>query len=140
MKSFHLQIVSPDGMFFDGDVGQVSLRTIVGDVAILAGHVPYVTAIGAGECRVYTEGEDKPRRAACIGGFMSVSKELVLVSATTFEWAEDIDVDRAEKAKARAESVISSGNSDAHSIELAKIKLMRANARLKVVENNKNNK
>lgn len=137
MSNFHLQIVSPDGMFFDGDAKQVSLRSIDGEIAILAGHVPFVTAIGAGECRVYVDGIENPRRAACIGGFMSASKDLVLVAATTFEWAENIDADRATAAKARAESIISSTDAKDHSLELAKIKLIRANARLKVVENSK---
>lgn len=137
MNSFHLQIVSLDGMFFDGDARQVSLRTLDGDIAVLAGHIPFVTAIGAGECRLYVEGAEKPRRAACIGGFMSVSKEIVLIAATTFEWAEKIDYDRANKAKARAEGIISSSKASDHSYELAKIKLIRANARLKVTENSK---
>jgi len=137
MNSFHLQIVSPDGMFFDGDARQVSLRTIDGEVAILAGHIPYVTAIGAGECRVYTEQSEEPRRAACIGGFLKVSRELVLIAATTMEWVENIDFERAAKAKARAESIISSDKADEHTLELAKIKLVRANTRLKVVENSK---
>lgn len=137
MNSFHLQIVSLDGMFFDGDAKQISLRTVDGDIAIRAGHIPYVTAIGAGECRVYVEDTQKPRRAACIGGFINVSKDKVLIAATTFEWVENIDYDRAKKAKERAEGILSSGSSTEHSLELAKIKLTRANARLKVVENKK---
>lgn len=125
-------------MFYDGDARQVSLRTIHGDVAILAGHVPYVTAIGAGECRVYENDTDQPRRAACIGGFLSVTKEKVLIAATTFEWAEQIDYERAKKAKERAESILSSGDTAEYRREVAKIKLTRAKARLKVIENSKN--
>ena len=49
MSSFHLQIVTPDGAFFDGPAQRVRVRTIGGDVAILAGHIPYVTALGIGE-------------------------------------------------------------------------------------------
>lgn len=137
MNSFHLQIVSLDGIFFDGDASQVSLRTIDGNVSILAGHIPYVSAIGAGECRVYIDNLGTPRRAACIGGFLSVTKEKVLIAATTFEWVENIDYDRAKKAKSRAESIISSKDADEHSLEIAKVKLIRANARINVVENNK---
>lgn len=137
MDSIHLQIVSLDGMFFDGSAKQVSLRTIDGDISIRAGHIPFVTAIGAGECRVYEESLDKPRRAACIGGFVSVSKDMVLLAATTFEWVENIDYERANKAKSRAESIISSDEDNNHNLQLAKIKLMRANTRLRVVKNNK---
>lgn len=135
MSSIHLKIVSLDGLFFDGEARQVSLRTIDGEIAILAGHIPFVTAIGAGECRVYVDGEDKVRRAACIGGLLNVTKEEVLIAATTFEWAEQIDFERAQKAKALAESIISSDSSNEHSIEVAKNKLTRAKVRLKVIEN-----
>lgn len=137
MNRFHLQIVSLDGMFFDGDAFQVSLRTLEGDIAVRAGHMPYVTAIGAGECRVFVEQGDNPRRAACVGGFLSVSKDMVRIAATTFEWSENINIDRANKAKAKAESILSSSNVDERSKEIAKIKLTRANTRLKVVEHSK---
>ncbi len=137
MNSFHLQIVSLDGKFFDDEVNQVSLRTIDGDISIRAGHIPYVTAIGVGECRVYEINGEKPRRAACIGGFVSVSKEMVLIAATTFEWAQDIDYERATRAKERAESILASGDSSDYNRDLGKSKLARANTRLKVVDNNK---
>lgn len=136
MNSFHLQIVSPDGKFFDSDAKQVSLRTIDGDISILANHIPYVTAIGIGECRVYIEEKEKPRRSVCMGGFLSVTNELVLIAATTFEWVENIDYERAKNSKTDAENIISSDNTDKHGLEVAKIKLARANARIKVVENN----
>ncbi|MDF2801044.1 MAG: synthase epsilon subunit AtpC [Anaerocolumna sp.] len=134
MNSFHLQIVSLDGMFFDGDAKQISLRTVDGDIAIRAGHIPYVTAIGAGECRVYVEDIQNPRRAACIGGFINISKDKALIAATTFEWVENINYERAVKAKERAESVLLSNNSSEQGKELAKIKLTRAKARLNVIE------
>ncbi|NLP34328.1 MAG: ATP synthase F1 subunit epsilon [Clostridiales bacterium] len=137
MSSFHLKIVSLDGLFFDGEARQVSLRTIDGEVSILAGHIPYVTAIGAGECRVYVEGADQIRRAACVGGILTVTKEQVLIAATTFEWAENIDYDRAKIAKTQAEGILSSANASDHRKEVARNKLTRAKVRLKVVDNSK---
>lgn len=134
MSSFHLKIVSLDGLFFDGEARQVSLRSIDGEVSILAGHIPYVTAIGAGECRVYVEDSDQIRRAACIGGLLTVTKEQVLIAATTFEWAENIDYDRAKVAQTQAEDILSSDSASEHKKEVAKNKLIRANTRLKVVE------
>lgn len=138
MSNFHLRIVSIDGMFYDGEAKQIALQTIDGQVSILANHIPYVTAIGAGECRVYIEDKDTQtiKRASCIGGFINVSKELVLVAATTFEWAEDIDYDRAVKAKAYAENIIET-DSNEKKLRIAKNKLRRANVRIKVVNNNK---
>ena len=54
MKKFRLQIAAPDGMRYDGDAVQISVRGIEGDLAVLAGHIPFVTALRGGECRVYT--------------------------------------------------------------------------------------
>lgn len=125
-----------DGKFYDDEANQLSLQAIDGEVSIRAGHINYLNAIGAGELRVYVEGEDKPRRAACIGGFLSASKEEVLVAATTFEWAQDIDLERAKEAKKKAESIIESKESSDNDKELAKKKLMRANVRIKVATKN----
>ena len=65
MSTFHLQIVTPDGGFFDGEAEKLIVRAIDGDVCILARHSPYVTALGTGEARVTIDG--KRRRAASAG-------------------------------------------------------------------------
>ena len=104
MSVFHLRIVTADGEFFNGEAQRVLVRTIDGDVSILANHIPYLTALGMGECRV-TGADGETRRAACIGGMLSVRDNQVNLAATTFEWAEDIDVDRAERARQRAEQL-----------------------------------
>lgn len=130
MSSFHLQIVTPDGEFFDGPAQRVRVRTINGDVAILAGHIPYVTALGTGEASVTTE-DGADRKAAASGGMLSVTPEIVRVVATTFEWAENIDVERAKKAKEKAEDRIKKAQ-NAKELELAKAKLSRALVRMNV--------
>ena len=132
MADFHLKIVSPDGVFFDGTAHQLSLRSIDGDVAVLAGHIPYLTAVGIGECRVYIS-DNEMRRAACCGGLLNVTKEGVFLAPTTFEWAEDIDVERAEAAKEKALGRIENPK-NAAAKKLAQIKLQRANLRLAVAE------
>ena len=121
MADFRLKIVSPDGVFFDGEAHQLSLRSIDGDVAVLAGHIPYLTAVGIGECRVYL-GEGEPKRAACCGGLLNVTKEGAFLAPTTFEWAR-------QKALGRIENP----TSDAAK-KLAQIKLQRAELRISVAE------
>ena len=135
MADFQLKIVSPDGVFFDGTARQLSLRSIDGDVAVLAGHIPYLTAVGIGECRVYI-GDDEPRRAACCGGLLNVTNDGVFLAPTTFEWSEDIDLERAKAAKQKAESRIENPKSSA-ALKLAQIKLQRANLRIAIAENTK---
>ncbi len=129
MSTFHLQIVTPDGAFFDGDAERLKVRTIDGDVAILPHHIPYVTVLGTGEADVVVDGVI--RRAAASGGMLSVTGGDVRIVATTFEWAEDIDEQRAKLAKEKAEEMIRNAK-DAQELERAKAKLLRALTRLKV--------
>ena len=96
----------------------------------MANHIPYLTALGMGECRV-TGADGETRRAACIGGMLSVRDNQVNLAATTFEWAEDIDVDRAERARQRAEQLLQQ-RADARDQELAQARLKRALTRISV--------
>ncbi|MCD8355284.1 MAG: ATP synthase F1 subunit epsilon [Clostridia bacterium] len=130
MSVFHLKIVTADGKFFDGEAERVLVRTIDGDVCILAKHMPYMTALGMGECRV-TGSDGETRRAACMGGLLSVMNDEVTLVATTFEWAEDIDVSRAERARQRAEELLQK-HIEARDLELAQAKLKRALTRIQV--------
>ena len=125
MSVFHLRIVTADGEFFNGEAQRVLVRTIDGDVSI-----PYLTALGMGECRV-TGADGETRRAACIGGMLSVRDNQVNLAATTFEWAEDIDIDRAERARQRAEQLLQQ-RADARDQELAQARLKRALTRISV--------
>ena len=131
MALFHLQIVTADGLFFDGDAESILVRAIDGEVCILARHIDYVTALGLGEARVTVEG--KIRRAACMGGLLAVTGGKVRVVASTFEWKEDIDVERAQNALHRAEATLASVDSteEKHFAEAA---LKRAQVRLRVAQ------
>lgn len=130
MSSFHLQIATPDGLIFDGQAERLLCRTIVGDVCILARHADYVTALGMGEARVTVDGN--VRRAACMGGMLTVVKGEARLVPTTFEWAEDIDAERAQRAKERAEQVIREKQTDKRDLMLAEARLQRALVRMRV--------
>ena len=130
MSVFHLKIVTADGKFFDGEAERVLVRTIDGDVCILAKHIPYLTALGMGEGRV-TGSNGETRRAACMGGMLSVMDNEVTLIATTFEWAEDIDVSRAERARRRAEELLHK-HLETRDLELAQARLKRALTRIQV--------
>ena len=86
MKEFQLQIVTPEGVLFEGAAEQLSVRSIDGETAILAGHIPYVTALAKGDCRVYTGGN--VRTAACGGGLLSVNNEKTTLLSPDFHWTE----------------------------------------------------
>jgi len=129
MKNFPLQIITPDGVDFEGDVLSVVARTTCGDVCILASHTDYVASIDYGFVKVKEENAE--RYASCIGGFISVSSGKATIIATTFEFADEIDVKRAEKAKEKATQIIESAE-DELAIKMAQLKLKRALNRLSV--------
>ena len=87
MKSFHLEIVTPTGAVYNGDAVQLSVRAVDGSLSVLADHIPLVTALKNGDCRVYTE-EGKVRHAECSGGMLSVTKEAVRLLCTSFVFSD----------------------------------------------------
>ena len=129
MSTFPMQVVSLDGPVFDGEVQRVRLRTIDGDVAILARHTNYCTAIGMGTA-VITMPDDSRRSAACIGGMISVMNGQCRILPTTWEWEDEIDVDRAQRAKERAEEKLRDAQLTKQERVRMEAKLYRALVRL----------
>ena len=130
MTSFPLKIVTPDGVYFDGQAEELLVRTTGGDVAILARHINYVAALGMGRAVVVTGGER--RYAACIGGMLSVVNGEVTLVPTTFEWANEIDVERVEASMRRANKVLEKADASGTEIRLAEARLHRALVRKSV--------
>ena len=132
MTAFALKIVTPDGLVYDGQAEELIIRTVTGDMGILAGHINCVASLGMGRATVLMNG--KKRYAACIGGMVSVVNGAVTLVPTTFEWAEDIDVKRAEASADRAKQTL--GNKDASDadLRLAQARLKRALVRSSVAK------
>ena len=124
MTDFPLKIVTPDGLQFDGMAQELIVRTTSGDIGILAGHVNCVAPLGMGRATVVTDGQR--RYAACIGGMLSVVGGQVTLVPTTFEWAENIDSDRAEASYQRAKQTLQDKTSTDTDIKLAEARLRRA--------------
>lgn len=129
MSTFTMQVVSMDGPVFDGEVQRVKLRTIDGDIAVLARHTNYCSAIGMGTAELTMEDSSR-RRAACIGGMISVMNGQCRILPTTWEWEDEIDVDRAERAKKRAEERLQDAKISTQERVRMEAKLYRALVRL----------
>ena len=114
MSTFPLRIGTPDGLLYEGNVERVVCRSISGDLAILARHCNFCTALGMGEASVVME--DGTSR----------------LLATTWEWKEDIDAERAKNAKQRAEAMMAKGGLTDNEYKIAEAKLQRALVRLSV--------
>ena len=132
MTPFPLKIVTPDGLLFDGQAEKLIVRTTTGDMGILAGHINCVAPLGMGRATVVVDGQR--RYAACIGGMVSVVNGAVSLVPTTFEWAEDIDLQRAEAAADRAQHVIDDKDATDTDIRLAQARLKRALVRSNVAK------
>ena len=124
MTPFKLKIVTPDGLLFDGTAEELIIRTTSGDIGILAGHLNCVAPLGMGQATVVIDGQK--RYAACIGGMVTVVNKAVTLVPTTFEWADKIDVERAEASQRRAQAILADKSATNTELRLAEARLKRA--------------
>ena len=133
MTPFQLKIVTPDGLIFDGQAEELVVRSTSGDFGILAGHVNCVAPLGMGRATVIIDG--KRRYAACIGGMVTVVDGNVTLVPTTFEWAEDIDLPRANRSLERAQKILHDKDASSADLKMAEARLRRALIRQNVASN-----
>lgn len=101
-KNFKIKIICPDRVFYEGEAEMVEFTASEGDIGIYKNHIPLTTAIKPG---VLTITDDQGgKKAAVHAGFVEVLGDSVTVLAEIAEWPDEIDVDRAQRAKERAEA------------------------------------
>ena len=86
MKLFRLRITTPSGEAFDGDIARFSCRGVEGELAVMADHVPFVTYVKEGECRI-TDGDGQVRVATSGGGLLTVGKEVTYFLPTSLSFS-----------------------------------------------------
>ena len=129
MATFPLKVMTGEQCCFDGEVDRIIVRTTQGDVGILPNHVPYIAALGIGALIIVQNGER--RVAAVSGGFVDVTREGTTILARTCEWADEIDVNRANSAAERARAALQKKESD-REYEVAQVKLKKALNRIRI--------
>jgi F-type H+-transporting ATPase subunit epsilon len=129
--SLKLEIATPDRLVLSETVDEVVLPSVCGSMGVLPGHAPLLAKLDVGEIS-YRIG-DRRRYLSVAGGFAEVQRGAVEVLAVAAEPAEEIDVDRARRAKERAEAAMKSSSSEAE-FELALGSLKRAASRLRASE------
>jgi F-type H+-transporting ATPase subunit epsilon len=132
MKTMKVSVVTPDGPVYDSDVEMVSTKALTGELGILPGHIPMVAPLEIGAVRLKKEG--KTDFIAVSGGFLEVRPDQVTVLAQAAEKASDIDVERAQKAKERAEQRMKDAKLEHIDFKRAEFALRRAINRLTVAE------
>ncbi|MFZ3589053.1 F0F1 ATP synthase subunit epsilon [Bacillus sp. DJP31] len=129
MKTIQVSVVTPDGPVYESDVEMVSTKAQSGELGILPGHIPMVAPLAIGTVRLKTGGNTE--LVAVTGGFLEVRPDKVTVLAQSAELGADIDVDRAQAAKERAELRLQAKDTDTD-LQRAELALQRAINRLKV--------
>ena len=85
MNTFKLTISSPDGNVFSDEAVKIVLRGTEGELAVLAGHIPFITSVKAGECRIeLPDGSEKLGTSK--GGILTVSQQGVTFLSGSFRW------------------------------------------------------
>ena len=102
---FELKVLSPDGMFFEGEGEFLEFTSVEGQMGVYKNHIPLTTILEPCVVKIHANGEVK--KAAVLGGFIEIQKERITILAEDANWPEEIDVERAEAAKQRAEERLS---------------------------------
>lgn len=130
-ENFKLKIITPDRVFYEDEVSMVEFNTVEGEVGIYKEHIPMTMIVAPGILTI-TKG-DEVKEAALHAGFTEVLPDRVTVLAEIIEWPGEIDVHRAEDAKARAEERIRE-NAPGTDLRRAEMSLKRAVARIETVK------
>ena len=131
-SSFELKMITPDRVFYEGTVDMLEMNTTEGEIGVLPGHIPMTVIIKPGVAKIYeTNGETK--EAAMHAGFVEILPDKVTVLAEIDEWPGEIDIARAEAARARAEARLQEKD-PSMDMQRAEIALLRALARINVIK------
>ena len=129
-RSFRLKIITPERVFYEGDVYMVEFNTTEGEIGVYKGHVPMTVIINPGILTISEE--EKAMNAALHSGFVEILQDKVTILAEIIEWPGEIDRERAEAAKARAEERLSTKTPETDLLR-AETALQRAIARINVL-------
>lgn len=130
---FKLKIVAPDRTFYEGEASMVEFNTTEGEIGVLKGHIPLTVVIAPGILTI-TE-ESGVKKAALHSGFAEILQESVVIMAEIVEWPVEIDLQRAEEAKNRAEERLRTKTPETD-IARAETALQRALSRIYVINEN----
>src|SRR5208337_47484 len=135
-EAIELSVVTPERQLLQENVVEVIIPGLDGELGILPGHAPLITELGIGELKYRTATSSQPISLAVIRGFAEVLPDRVTLLAETAERAEEIDLNRAEAAKARAEKRLASNDTNID-WDRASVALARSVIRIHVARKNR---
>ncbi|HXF48783.1 MAG TPA: ATP synthase F1 subunit epsilon [Verrucomicrobiae bacterium] len=128
---YQLSIVTPDRVFYEGEVASLTAPGMAGYLGVLTGHAPLLTPLATGKL-TFRDASGKNFLAALSGGFLEVSKKGVILLADSIEFPNEIDRQRAERAAEKARQRLA--KKEGIDIPRATASLKRAENRLAVVQ------
>lgn len=132
-KTFKLQVIAPERVFYEGEVEFLEFRTTEGDLGIYPKHIAVTVVIAPGVLRIHLPGGEL-KEAALHSGFAEILSDQVTILAESVEWPDEIDANRAEEARVRAERRIHDAD-NATDVERAELALKRAILRQNLLKN-----
>ncbi|MCM3664641.1 F0F1 ATP synthase subunit epsilon [Mesobacillus subterraneus] len=132
MKTIKVSVVTPDGPVYESDVEMVSTKARTGELGILPGHIPMVAPLQIGAVRL--KNGSNTEFVAVSGGFLEVRPEQVTILAQSAEQSSEIDLERALRAKERAEQRLHERKQENVDFRRAELALQRAINRISVAE------
>jgi F-type H+-transporting ATPase subunit epsilon len=132
MKTIKVSVVTPDGPVYEANVEMVSTKARTGELGILPGHIPMVAPLQIGAVRL--KNGSNTEFVAVSGGFLEVRPEQVTILAQSAEQSSEIDLERALKAKERAEQRLREKQQENVDFRRAELALQRAINRISVAE------
>ena len=128
---FKLRIITPDRTFYESEVAMVEFNTTEGEIGVLKGHIPLTVVIAPGIITITEESGTK--EAALHAGFAEVLSDSVVIMAEIIEWPSEIDLERAQEARDRAEERLRTRTPETD-LARAETALQRALARINVIK------
>ena len=132
-KTVKFEVVTPEKVFYSSDVDMIIFNREDGEMGVMADHIPMVVAVDVGMLKIIKDGMYK--FAAISEGFIQITDKGVTAIVDAAEWPEDIDIERAERAKKIAEDKLKEYRKNKEMETLLKLSIVRANNRIKVAKN-----
>lgn len=130
-KLFQVKIITPDRVFYTGEVEMVEFNTTSGQLGVYKNHIPLTTVLAPGI--VYLHEPEGERKAAVHAGFAEILADQVTLLAEIAEWPDEIDEERARAAKERAEERLRGKDADIN-VARAEYALRKALIRIDIKE------
>ncbi|MGN0374156.1 MAG: ATP synthase F1 subunit epsilon [Butyrivibrio sp.] len=127
-KVLELEVMCPDRTFYHGNVTMVEFNTTEGYIGVYPEHIPLATVLASGIMTIHEENGDI-KQAAVHEGFAKITQDKVMILAEIAEWPDEIDLNRAEEAKIRAERRLD-GQESGMDIQRAEVALKKSLTRI----------